>query len=85
MLSHCSAYRVSHGLIFNLNKTQLICFRKHTYPVPDDIIEFNGVHLNFSDTILHLGHLISFNLSDQEDMFRIIKSTTTRLTNNEYV
>ena len=74
MLSLCSAYATSHGLIFNLDKTQLICFRKHTYPVPDDIIELNGVHLNISDTILHLGHLISFDLSDQEDIFRIIKS-----------
>ena len=53
---------------------QLICFRKHTYPVPDDIIEFNGVHLNFSEIILHLHHLISFDLSDQKDIFRIIKS-----------
>ena len=74
MLSPCSAYATSHGLIFNLDKTQLICFRKHTYPVPNDIIEFNGVHLNFSDTILHLGHLISFDLSDQEDIFRINQS-----------
>ena len=52
MLSLCSAYVTSHGLIFNLDKTQLICFRKHTYPVPDDIIEFNGVLLNFSDTYI---------------------------------
>ena len=74
MLSLCSAYTTSHGLIFNVDKTQLICFRKHTYPVPDDIIEFNGVHLNFSDTIFHLGHLISFDLSDQEDIFHIINS-----------
>ena len=74
MLSLCSAYTTSHGLIFSVDKTQLICFRKHTYPVPDDIIEFNGVHLNFSDTIFHLGHLISFDLSDQQDIFRIINS-----------
>ena len=68
MLSLCSAYATSHGLIFNTEKTQLICFRKYAHPVPAEIIEFNGVHLNFSNTVLHLGHLVTFDLNDEEDM-----------------
>ena len=73
MLSLCYTYATSHGLIFNTEKTQLICFRKCAHPDPADIIEFNGVKLNFSDTVLHLGHLISFDLNDQEDIVRATK------------
>ena len=70
MLSLCSAYPTSHGLIFNTEKTQLICFRKYAPPVPTEIIEFNG---DFSNTVLHLGHLVTFDLNDQEDIVRVAK------------
>ena len=73
MLLLCSAYATSHGLIFNTEKTQLICFRKYAHPVPAAIIEFNGVHLNFSNTVLHPGHLVTFDLNDQEDIVRVAK------------
>ena len=41
MLSLCTSYAASHGLIFNTEKTQLICFRKCSYPDPVDVIVFN--------------------------------------------
>ena len=73
MLSLCTSYAASHGLFFNSEKSQLICFRKHTYPVPVDVIELNGVPLMFLKMVFHLGHLLSFDPSDQEDIIRINK------------
>ena len=64
MLSICSSYAASHGLIFNTDKTQLICFRKSANDLPNASIYFNGVVLQYSDTVLYLGHLLSFNLDD---------------------
>ena len=35
--------------------------------------DFNGVVLQYSDTVLHLGHLLSFNLDDKDDIVRVTK------------
>ena len=50
MLSLCTSYAASHGLIFNTEKTQLICFRKCSYPDPVDVIVFNGLRLQHCPT-----------------------------------
>ena len=36
-----------------------------------DYIEFNGVPLKYSEKVLHLGHLLSFDLSDKADIVRV--------------
>ena len=38
-----------------------------------DYIEFNGVPLKYSEKVLHLGHLLSFDLSDKADIVRVTK------------
>ena len=53
MLSLCSTYAESHGIIFNTEKTQLICFRKYAHPAPVDNIVFNGVRSS-SQTIFYI-------------------------------
>ena len=81
MLSLCSTYAESHGIIFNTEKTQLICFRKYALPAPVDNFVFNGVRLKFSDNILHLGHLVSFDLNDKENIvMESLKMSIERLT-----
>ena len=78
MLSLCSTYAESHGIIFNTEKTQLICFRKYAHPAPVDNIVVNGVRLKFSDNVLHLGHLVSFDLNDKEDIVRVTKDVNPK-------
>ena len=68
MLSICNSYVSSHGLIFNSEKTQLIFFRKNVRQSSIDHIEYNGVLL-----LLPLGHLLSFDLSDKDDIIRATK------------
>jgi hypothetical protein len=78
MLSICSSYASSHGLIFNSEKTQLICFRKNVRQSSVDHMEFNGVFLKFSNKVLHLGHLLSFDLSDKDDIIRATKDVNRK-------
>jgi hypothetical protein len=73
MLSICSSYASSHGLI-----TQLMCFRKNVRQSSVDNIEFNGVLLKFSNKVLHLGHLLSFDLSDKDDIIRATKDINSK-------
>ena len=74
MLSICESYAQSHGLLFNADKTQLICFRKFTsrYSTTSSIM-FNNIRLQFSDNVSHLGPLLSYNLNDNVDIIRVIK------------
>ena len=77
MLSVCEEYAVTHGLKFNPNKTQLIilCVRSQsTLSIMNhDRISLDGVDLKFSDTVMHLGHLLSYNLDDTPDIIRVTK------------
>ena len=36
------------------------CFRTSFHTLPDDVIQFNDVQLSFLDSVVHLGHLLSF-------------------------
>ena len=38
-----------------------------------DRISLDGVDLKFSDTVMHLGHLLSYNLDDTPDIIRVTK------------
>ena len=59
-----------HGLKFNPDKTQLIRFRSQSTFMHHDRISLDGVNLDFSDTVMHLGHLLSYNL---DDIIRVTK------------
>ena len=73
MLAICTSFASSHGLLFNTGKTQLILFRKNASKLPNDVINFNGTTLQYSEYVQHLGHLLSFNLDDKEDVSRATK------------
>ena len=73
MLAICTSFASSHGLLFNTGKTQLILFRKNASKLPNDDINFNGTTLQYSAYVQHLGHLLSFNLDDKEDISRATK------------
>jgi len=76
MLSICSSFASSHGLVFNTDNPQLICFKTSFHTLPDDVIHFNDVQLSFSDSVVHLGHLLSYDLSDK--IIRVIKDVNRK-------
>ena len=67
MLAHCEAYADSHGLHFNVAKTQLICFRRSP-ALGQPRFLFCGQPLPLLDSVLHLGNTLHFNLSDKHDI-----------------
>ena len=73
MLNICNTYACSHGLEFNANKSQLICFRLSTNYPHSPTIHFNDTILQFSDQVTHLGHLLTYNLDDRPDIIRVVK------------
>ena len=69
MLDACSCFASAHSLIFNAAKTQLIRFS------PSSSCSTSGSNflicsqnLSCNGSVVHLGHALSSNLSDNEDI-----------------
>ena len=69
MLSICSSYANSHTLLFNESKSQL----ENLLHFAMILFHLNGVTLLYSSSINHLGHVLSFNLKDHDDIIRVVK------------
>ena len=67
MIIDCEAFAGSHGLKFSVLKTQLICFCRLSCPV-SSCFWFCGQLLLFCDSVLHLGNILQFDLSDKADI-----------------
>jgi hypothetical protein len=74
MLDTCTSFASSHSLLFNASKTQLVHF-SHTGSslCSPASFSFSGSELNLCHSAKHLGHILSFNLSDTDDIVRIKK------------
>lgn len=74
MLDTYSSFASSRSLLFNvyLSKTQLslVRFSRTCFSSPASFF-FNGLELNLGHSAKHLGHLLSFNLSDTDDIVRV--------------
>ena len=68
MLGMCEEYACHHGLSFNPSKTQLIQFRWHSQHKVHTVVQFSGLSLPLLDEVVHLGHILSFDLSDDKDV-----------------
>ena len=67
MLNRCYQFAQSHSLVFNADKTQLICFGSAAQFTPN--IQFLGHSLKFCSSVLrHLGHVLSHDISDVPDI-----------------
>ena len=73
MLDICSDYAHDHGMLFNASKTQLICFRSSKYCHFLPLITFNNTVLPYKNEVMHLGHVLSFDLNDGPDITRALK------------
>ena len=79
MLSICNKYALSHGLKFNECKTQLICFRSQSTRPCSATISFNGTVLCYLDYVTHLGHIITWDLSDHMDIICVIRDMNRKV------
>ena len=68
LLRCCEDFATERGLRFNPSKTQLIRFSRSPSSCCSVQIFFCGQLLQFSDTVTHLGHQLSYNLSDSQDI-----------------
>ena len=59
--------------MFNESKTQLICFRSFNICRFLPVISFNNITLHYSNQVQHLGHILSYNLSDTADILCVLK------------
>ena len=73
MLNICEYFAISHGLMFNEDKTQLICFCTQSSVKQLPITLFNNTKLPFLDSVVHLGHILTLSLDDKDDIIRVIK------------
>ena len=71
MLDTYSSFASSHSLMFDASKTQLVRFSRLCPSAPHFL--FNGLKLYLSQSAKHLGHILSYNLSDSEDIIRVKK------------
>ena len=74
LLRECESFAADYNLIFNAAKTHLICFRSSIKVEGSGKFIFSGHHLEFSDTVTHLGHVLHCTLDDSEDIKRSIYS-----------
>ena len=70
LLEECENFAKEHNLIFSADKMQLICFRSSRKLKHLPHFSFFGHHLEISDTITHLGHVLHCNLDDSADNIR---------------
>ena len=66
MLNICSDFANRHSLIFNASKTQLVRFSLLSDSCSHFL--FDGHQLTLSKSANHLGHILSSNLSDDDDI-----------------
>ena len=78
MLNLCESFTYSYGLKFNASKTQLIRFGLSLSNTCNARIVFCGEQLVFLNTVCHLGHHLSYNLSDDEDINRKLECIRRR-------
>ena len=73
MLGICQSFASSRGLIFNASKTQIICFRLSQMSKFTPSIFFDNTKLIVVDEVSHLGHILTYNLNDKQDIIRVAK------------
>ena len=73
MLNTCCQFAKDHNLLFNANKTQLVCFSSpSSSPIPSSapIFLFEGQPLSLASKASHLGHILRSDLCDSDDIFK---------------
>ena len=72
MLDTCISFAEHHHLTFNPDKTQLIKFYRCADAISPRFV-FLGQSLSLRTSVTHLGHILTHNLNDDEDIASAIK------------
>ena len=70
MLRLCEQFADSHGLRFNPSKTQLIRFGRQLSVNCFTRSSFCGTLLRFVNSVVHLGHVLQYDVDDSDDILR---------------
>ena len=81
MLDTCLCFVTQHHLTFNPDKSQLIKFYKCADAISPRFT-FLGQSLCLRNSVTHLGHILTHNLSDSEDISSITKDIIVQLSGN---
>ena len=84
MLCTCESFSVSHGLKFNASKTQIIRFGRLPSCNCKGTVFFCASRLHFVDTVTHLGHVLSHDLSDSADIIMKTRDTVKKANSLRY-
>ncbi|CAK1584651.1 unnamed protein product [Parnassius mnemosyne] len=80
LLSICESYARSHGLIYNVNKSECMVFQAKGKALPSYIppIKLYGTPLRRVSQFKYLGHMVSFDLKDDADIERERRALSVR-------
>lgn len=79
LISICEGYAESHGLRYNVQKSELLVFEAGNKKITDlPPIKLNGETLRRVTSFKYLGHVVTENLKDDEDMERERRALAVR-------
>lgn len=79
LLGICERYAVSHGLLYNVKKSECMVFRARGRCLRNvPTIRLNGSPLNRVDRFKYLGHLVTSDLKDDADIERERRALSVR-------
>ena len=78
MLNICSSFATSHNLIFNADKLNLFGSLVLLKPFQPCSFFLNSRHLQLTNSVKHLGHILHSSPSDDEDIVCVHKDLTRK-------
>jgi hypothetical protein len=79
LISICERYAASHGLIYNVKKSECVVFRvKGKCPPLFPPVKLYGHSLNVVDKFKYLGHVVTADLKDDDDIERERRALSVR-------
>ncbi|XP_061705685.1 uncharacterized protein LOC133516678 [Cydia pomonella] len=79
LISICERYAASHGLVYNVSKSECVIFKvKGKCPPVFPPVRLNGQPLTIVDQFKYLGHVVSADLKDDADIERERRALSVR-------
>ncbi|XP_053608961.1 uncharacterized protein LOC128674465 [Plodia interpunctella] len=78
LLSVCESYAKSHGLKYNVAKTEMLVFRAGTSPENVTEVTLNGSVVRVVEQFKYLGHIVTGDRKDDLDMERERRALSVR-------
>ncbi|XP_048005984.1 uncharacterized protein LOC125241506 [Leguminivora glycinivorella] len=79
LISICEKYASSHGLVYNVNKSECVIFRVKGKPTPKfPCVRLNTCPLRIVEQFKYLGHMVTSDLKDDVDIERERRALSVR-------